>query len=342
MKRPLVVLLLLLATACQPVAASRTPSAKPSASQSPAGLVVVTPSPSALPSPALDVSPSPTSLPTTPPSTAPIASGSGTPQGGADTVAYDADHHQLVVLENNGATDANTWTWNGTWSEAQPSHRPSARTSAAYDPIHHDLVTWGSGSAGTWIWNGSDWASPQGSGGPGDYASAMAYDPDLSKVVMVAAGSTWEWDGSVWTDLKPTGTPNLVGVVWLAYSPTSKKLLLAKWTGTAQTLTYWSFDGTAWSQPIDTGKTNSTNYRITAYDPVRDEWVVPSDSGPTTDVYKGGSWTTTSQNLSPARTEAGWAYDSDQQRLLVFSGLGVSGLNDIWAWNGSAWTKVSG
>jgi hypothetical protein len=170
----------------------------------------------------------------------------------------------------------------------------------------------------------------------------MAYDPDLSKVVMVAAGSTWEWDGSVWTDLKPTGTPNLVGVVWLAYSPTSKKLLLAKWTGTAQTLTYWSFDGTAWSQPIDTGKTNSTNYRITAYDPVRDEWVVPSDSGPTTDVYKGGSWTTTSQNLSPARTEAGWAYDSDQQRLLVFSGLGVSGLNDIWAWNGSAWTKVSG
>ena len=49
---------------------------------------------------------------------------------------------------------------------------------------------------------------------PGRQAAAMAYDPEMRKVVMFGGGTistplndTWAWDGKGWTDLHPATTP---------------------------------------------------------------------------------------------------------------------------------------
>jgi PKD repeat protein len=63
-------------------------------------------------------------------------------------------------------------------------------------------------------------------------------------------------------------------------------------------------------------------------------------------AFSGGRWTnlTPSLNLSPpARYKGGMAFDTADNYLVLFGGNGgsLTYLNDTWAWNGSAWSRLN-
>jgi hypothetical protein len=92
----------------------------------------------------------------------------------------------------------------------------------AFDAATGNVVLFGgngrkSAVRGTWIWDGSTWASPSPATSPPRRESpSMAYDGAAGNVVMFGGwntkdrrvlGDTWVWDGSTWTRQHPATRP---------------------------------------------------------------------------------------------------------------------------------------
>jgi hypothetical protein len=240
-------------------------------------------------------------------------------------MAYDSNTGVVILFGGspNGSQAYNdTWQWNGTtWTQLTPTNQPSARLyhSMTYDSNNQTIVLFGGQSApggttlsDTWIWNGSNWVQQFPAQSPiGVWGHASCYNSSTNQVIITGGycqeymAETWAWNGTTWSQI--TGTPNPTSRTWaaMAYDPSTSNCVL-----------FGGFNGS-----------NSLN----------DTWTLSNS----------GVWSQQSPpNSPPVRCYAKMGYESNITQLVMFGGLaygsGGTLYNDVWEWNGSGWSQVTG
>ena len=147
---------------------------------------------------------------------------------------------------------------------------PAARSGAAtaYDPVHRQVVLFGGRTPDgkefddTWTWDGAQWHrrdTPVGGAPPARDAAAMAWDPQLRRIVLFGgslgmAGSvedTWTWDGSRWQRQDWWGAQPQVSAPSLVWDATHRELVLVATLGAAPVTATWVLRGGEWApQPV--------------------------------------------------------------------------------------------
>jgi hypothetical protein len=231
---------------------------------------------------------------------------------------------------------ADAWEWDGRqWMQAPAG--PSARHGAAMvaDSHRSQSLLFGGNSNGafvqdTWCLPSLDlampareWKSVSTTAIPVRRAPAMAYDAARGRTVMFGGynlstppwtgggsasygtrGDGFTWDGVTWAAM--TSVPTHRGFSAMTYDSARQRCVL--------------FGGAQGSYP----------FPLTA---IGDTW-----------EYDGTTWTQVASTGPAARQGHGLAYDSANNRAILFGGY--VGLNnttyyaDTWAWNGTAWTQL--
>ena len=118
---------------------------------------------------------------------------------------------------------------------------------------------------------------------------------------------TWEWKAGKWKPLSPKTNPSRRGGHCMTYDPVRKVVVMfSGWNGGRYLPDLWEFDGTDWKN-----KTTAV--------------------------------------LPPPRDWAQMAYDPIQKAVVLFGGHdwrrhgtnGPGAWDDMWAWNGTAWKKLT-
>jgi hypothetical protein len=274
------------------------------------------------------------------PTTAPL------PRDSAE-VAYDTSTSTVVISGGEAGCGPlgrevyqDTWTWDGkAWKEVATNAPPVFGVPAAYDGATQTFdVLWYAGCADgptTSEWNGQSWIHGNGpeseqTAWP-DVDGAMAYDTSTQTIILWSPSSpfeqsststttptgatTWSWDGTTWNELSPSvSPPPSVG--------DSQDVQMVYDTATSQILLYgdhsqamWAWNGRDWSELSGSGAGPSPR--------VGSSMVYDSALGEA--LLFGGD---TATAYTTAAASQGETYT-----------LGAP-LNDLWAWNGSAWRQL--
>jgi hypothetical protein len=272
------------------------------------------------------------------PTTAPL------PRDSAE-VAYDTSTSTVVISGGEAGCGPlgrdvyqDTWTWDGkVWKEVASNAPPVFGVPAAYDGATQTFdVLWYPGCAGgpaTSEWSGESWSGANGAeseqAASPDVDGAMAYDPSSQTLILWSptAGSdpnstsappyqssTWSWDGTTWSLLSPSiSPPPSVGDsqdVQMVYDPATRQILL--YGDHSQAL--WAWNGSKWSELSGSGGPAPRVGSSMVYDSALGEALL-----------FGGDTATAYTTASASRAET---YTLGEP------------LNDLWAWNGSAWQQL--
>ena len=225
---------------------------------------------------------------------------------------------------------------------------------AAYNSASQQAVVFGGISSTTWldetwIWNGKDWiklAPPHSP--PGREKSALAYDEQRDRIVLFggANGSglfddTWEWDGADWQFIDPPHKPPARCCHAMAYDGVQGKvLLLGGWDSKTNTFfrDTWLWDGADWTQAPCCSIPLISAHKLVRFDALDILVALPSSPGMHTWIWDGSQWRDNPEMLDPQRSEAGAAYDTQFDRIILFGGNSDGQkLNDTWVFDGSKW-----
>jgi hypothetical protein len=247
---------------------------------------------------------------------------------------------------NTGVQSAETWTFNGTWTQHHPTVSPPGRSNFAmvHDGRRGETVVFGGVQpADTWTWDGGTWSARTGPFPAPRNGTAMAYDPLRERVVLfggntdfgagtVLVSDTWEWDGSVWTQKSPAPGPSAREEHVLVWHPPLQRVLLLG--GLAATrpgslADMWAWDGTTW-QIVPQGALPQPRYLHGAvFDSARgrlvlfgglDDRVAPSLLAQTLE-WDGQSWSEVPVCPSPKpRVHQMLAYDDRAGRTVLYGG----------------------
>lgn len=175
--------------------------------------------------------------------------------------------------------------------------------------------------------------------------TVAAYDAALGAAVLSMNGPdqqsrTWLYDGAGYRRLPIASPPHRVGTC-MAYDPDRRVVVLVggRW-GAGDLNDHWEFDGEQWRQRTPAGDPlPPLSYGAMAYDTTRHRMVLCGGYDDATEVitwtFDGEAWT---RRPPPSglgfRTVMRMAYDSDRDRMVLFSDGGT------WEFNGSAWSRV--
>lgn len=280
----------------------------------------------------------------------------------AHAMAYDTKRSRTVIFGGFSSTALDDiWEWNGTtWTNVTPvSGNPAARYELgfAYDTARSRAVIFGgtvsATSDETWEWTGTAWEDKTITSTSlvvPNISNGLAYDSVRGRLVMAGAGNTREWDGQQWLDVTPASSPSARTGAAVAYD--AERRVVVMFGGNAGSLTNetWTWDGTSWTNatPASGNPSARTSHGL-AYDPVRKKVVMFGgyNGGLLADTWEwnGTTWTnvTPSSGNPIARQSPALAYDAGRGRIVMFGGGGatsaIGSLNEIWEWDGSAWTN---
>jgi hypothetical protein len=291
------------------------------------------------------------------------------------SLAYDPQHHELVLFGGNDSSTVfgDTWTrQRGLWKQRHPARSPSARTGAAmvYDAATGQLLLFGGsarpGTQGgfdgqTWTWTGHTWrrlhpaTSP-----PARHNADMVYDAASQDVILFGGydghylGDTWAWNGTTWTQLSPATSPSPRDSESLVYDPASQTAIMyGGFNSVASRLSdTWSWNGTTWTQlnPATTPGVITFAWQA-GYDASSQQVLLfggdPGNGQPPhngTWAWTGTTWTQLTPATAPrGRTYGSLAYDEASQQLVLFGGS-ANGRetvypHTVWTWDGSTWHR---
>ena len=236
---------------------------------------------------------------------------SASPAANGHVMVYDSDRQRPVIFAGT------TLEWDGAqWTQVNTPTSPPAMhdASAAYDPVHHQMVLYG-GQYGfewmgdTWTYSGVTWSLTARSTTPTQRAGHTAvYDPSAGTLLLFGGNAysglssqfvndTWKFNGSRWTLLAPSTSP----------SPRSGHTM--------------AFD-TARSSAVLFGGQDRLSFLVGL---LADTW-----------LWHAGQWSQASPAASPPpRTGHAMAYDGARARVVLFGGLSEAGatqLDDTWLW----------
>ncbi len=212
---------------------------------------------------------------------------------------FDGHRQRVVALS---MYPLNWLEWDGSAWSRQPSPVALVYPRGAFDPIRNRTVVVGSDTAGvvTQEWDGIAWTPPVVAGQP--CIARPTFHPGRGKLVASCGVSgLYEWDGVAWTQFAPgPGAPwNAVADAECVFDAARNELVQVAWSAAGFVTARWN--GTVWNV------------------------------------------TTTATLVPGSRVEHAFAYDPLSQRVLLFGGKFGSGaatmvLNDLWEWDGVAWT----
>ena len=281
-------------------------------------------------------------------------------------LAFDANVGKVVAW---GGTSGTTYEWSGSGWTAVSATTPAARTlpNMTYDAIRKQLVLFGGAdtvpipsnvTADTWVRSGSGaWTQPAAfNEPPARFRAAAVYDPLRRRTVLFggqgassALADTWEWDGAKWTNVGPSTPPAARGGSFLDYDTTAKTVrLYGGDDGTSFYTDVQNYSGSAWAAQSSAGRTQTSGSTMSFHGAsntlVTFGGKLVAGGTATNQMWSwGGAWAqNTPGTLPAARFDTATAYDRARQRTVIFSGNPGTGgqLNDIWEWNGSAWSAV--
>jgi hypothetical protein len=247
-------------------------------------------------------------------------------------MAYDSARGKVVMFGGNGVTN-DTWEWDGSSWQLASTTGPSARSyhAMAYDSARGNILLFGgsSGSDETWEWDGNKWQQVMDASPSERRMHAMAYDSGRGKAVLFGGrdiskqcsggvseqcSDIWEWDGVNWQNIPATG-------------PASRYSHAMAFNGTNGNVVMYGGH--------DSSKQCSDNV---------------SEECPDTWEWNGISWQQKFISGPPARKAHAMAYDSDLNKIVLFSGADSSTAcsggtgqycPDTWLYDGNAWQLFS-
>jgi Galactose oxidase, central domain len=232
--------------------------------------------------------------------------------------AYDTDRQKLVLVCAGG----DVWEFDGTaWKDTKASdlktHPGSHRLSSiAYDQSLKKTVYFGGFDETnflqeTWLWDGTSWSRIKNHLPPYRAQAAMWYDQNLKKTVIYGGvGRTdpegrierfddmWALDANGWTKLTPATTPGQRYSATYAVDPRDGHVLL--------------FSGILYN------KDPKTAVETQRY--VNDMW-----------EWDGTNWKQLQTGTNPPpRENAGFVYDPNLDRFVMFGGFAALFYGDVW------------
>ncbi len=281
----------------------------------------------------------------------------------------------LYVGLGNAIGDAEVWSWDGTiWTQIGGDGLNSSWADQTFEGVY-SLTTDGTniyaglgataGDAEVWRWNGSTWSRIGGDAINSSWAVStfevvysMSYFDDT---LYAGLGSTandaevWSWNGSAWTkiggdSLNSGWTTNFEYVYQMVNDGTNLYVGLGLTAGDAEV---WSWNGSAWTRiggdAVNSSWANSTFETVTSMLYQGSTlYVGLGTTAGDADLwsYTSGTWT----QIGGDALNSGWAgstyeavYSLRGDGTNVYAGLGATaGDNEVWSWNGSAWTKIGG
>ena len=199
------------------------------------------------------------------------------------------------------------------WQLISTANSPPVRGehAMAYDPVAGEVVLYGGNAIGfpyettTWAFDDVDWLSITSVGPKARYGAQMAYD---NTEIILFGGSD--------------ETDTALGETWRYANDVWNEILIPA----PNPRTYHSMVADPGSGVIYLfGGNDGTTY-------FNDLW-----------KYENGAWTDITPTTSPSsRTLAGLAYDSANNRLLLFGGRTETGtlLDDLWQYQGGQWSLL--
>lgn len=284
------------------------------------------------------------------------------------SAAFDGARSRVLVYGGNEASrppSDELWEWDGTaWrGPLAPATRPAAQLSsglvfdAAEGRAHLFLP-----DGAVWAWESGDWTRIDTRLRPGFRSGAsLAYDAARQRTVLFGGAEegalrddVWEWDGARWSGPHaPASRPSARQQHGLAYDAFRQRTILFGGRTFSQLHDdLWEWDGAAWAGPIrpPLRPTGRAEHAFT-YDAGRRRLVLFGGSASVADgerrerdlwEYDGTSWTAVAAVGPAARSGAVAAYDSARARTVLFGGRadqGLSGLDELWEWDGLAWAR---
>jgi N-acetylneuraminic acid mutarotase len=231
----------------------------------------------------------------------------------------------LDFLNDLWKWDGTNWTWisgantvsatgvYGTQNTADSNNMPGARAAG---------ISWRDGTGNLWLF-----------GGVG-YDSAASQD-DLNDL--------WKWDGTNWTWVSGADTVGASGVYGTQDTPDAANVPGARDSAVSwyDGSNLWLFGGAGYDSAGMRGDLND----LWKWDGTNWTWISGADTKKASGVY-GTKNTADPANVPGARDSAVSWYDGSN--LWLFGGFGrdsagsLGDLNDLWKWNGTNWTWVSG
>ncbi|HEX8155077.1 MAG TPA: kelch repeat-containing protein, partial [Thermoanaerobaculia bacterium] len=262
------------------------------------------------------------------------------------------------------------------WRFIFDAQTPAPRSLAAADTdpdsgaiwLYSGVVDPGSGSTDLWRYANGDWQQVIIEGTPDTCSNALAaYDTDRKRfVVTCSSGFVFELDTVAlkWTRLDTLKeVPPGRSFASLAYDPTIKRTVLyGGFNGVNYLNDTWLWDGTKWTE-VERNPAPGRSLAAMWYDPTIKKVVIyggigrPDNESRITrysDMYSLDSnqgWTKLTPASTPgARYGAQVTVDPRTNKALLFGGIlyqedagGANGrqsyANDMWEWNGTAWTQ---
>ena len=262
------------------------------------------------------------------------------PRWGA-SMTYDSSDGYVVLFGGCGLTCPYGDTWKylgGNWTQLTPPTAPPPRYDAAiaYDGNgSYVFLVGGIGSGGTvyggigWAFQGGDWYSgqvanaiPRTQAPPAEYGASLATDPASSGGYVLlfggcqstggpscAAGthfaSTWEYANGQWRVIPGPQPP-------------------ARWDASL------TFDG-ATNSFLLVGGCSVDSVTCSSGSTLDDVWTF------------SGAWSRIGTFPGPSRGDAGMAYDSASNQVVLFGGIGCGSIcGDSWTYFGGKWTSLGG
>ena len=281
----------------------------------------------------------------------------------------------LYVGLGNAVGDAEVWSWDGaTWEQVGGDGLNSGWADQTFEAVY-SLTTDGTnvyaglgvtaGDAEVWRYNGSTWTKIGGDAVNSSWAvntfegvySMTYFNSTLYAGLGLTANDAevWSWNGSAWTkiggdSINSGWTTNFEYVYQMANDGTNLYVGLGLTAGDAEV---WSWDGVAWTRiggdAINSSWANTTfEYVLSMLYQGSTLYVGLGTTAGDADLwaYASGTWT----QIGGDGLNSGWAgatyegvYSLRGDGTNVYAGLGATaGDNEVWSWNGSAWTKIGG
>jgi cysteine-rich repeat protein len=278
----------------------------------------------------------------------------------------DPGRAKLVTLANErrvmhialfGSFEWNGAGWARSFTPVQGGvHR--GRVAAAADLDHRRILVFGGYDTSTVadsteIWRGI-WMRHAGVSPPARGYAAMAYDSVREEFVMFGGegasetlGDTWVWDGA-WRLRSPSKSPQARSGQSMVFD--AKRGVVVLFGGSANGVALadtWTWDGTTWTEVAGDAPPSRANHAAT-YDPIREETVIFGGyrgfgPPPLGDTWTwNGTWVQRSEVGPSPRFTTASAWDAARGRVVLFGGNnGAADFNDVWEWDGTAWTQVA-
>ena len=271
---------------------------------------------------------------------------SGPSQRQNHEMAYDGASVMLFGGQSGGATNDETWLWDGAAWRMSDAIGPFARSvhKMAYHAVIDRVILFGGSSGGalddTWAWDGDaeEWTQLfPANAPPARFNHAMAYDEARGNIVLFGGfgatrySDTWIFDGANWTEVFPATVPPGRNGHAMTYDPIRERVVMFGGFSGPRRDDTWEWDGTDWIASPATGP-SGRQYLGMAFHPGYGTVILACgqtgsgtlDRADDTWEYDGTEWRRLEPGEVGARDQHAMTYYPDAGQIVLHGGYGGS------------------